>query len=138
MPGAQAARGLPVELRGVVTFAYHGPESRNFLLAQGGTGVFINCNALRVRFAGGGEGLPPERWPRIVPGMELVVRGVTAPGQYAPVLSAEEWRLVGMAELPPPRPFVLSEVLTGQMDCQLLELRGVIQGVEMPSQPEGA
>ncbi len=125
---AVAAEKLPVEVRGVVSFAYPGTHRGNIIIEQQGTGIFVNVMMNTVWK----NGIVPGQQPNLEIGRtKLLIRGHTNPGQYAPVIVAEEMEIIGTETLPPPRPFVLSEVMTGTMDCQRLEIRGVVQGASM-------
>ncbi len=131
MPPKEAVLGRPVEIRGMVTFAYPGDLRGNLIVEQEGVSIFVNIDANVVPRDASGRVIGNGRWPVIEVGTEVVVSGITGKGQYAPVVSAKELRILGIMPSPPPRPFVLSEVLTGSMDCQRLELRGVVQGAEL-------
>jgi len=128
MPPKEAALGRPVEIRGMMTFSYPSDPRGNLIVEQEGVSIFVNIGAHVVPLDASGRLLGDGRWPVIEVGTEVVVTGITARGQYAPVVSANEIRILGSMTPPPPHPFVLSDVLTGLMDCQRLELRGVVQG----------
>lgn len=134
MPPNKAASRLPVEIRGVVTFAFPSEingRRGNLIVEQEGVSIFVNIDANVVPLDASGRLIGNGLWPVIEVGTEVVATGITARGQYAPVVSAKELRILGSVPSPPARPYVLSEVLTGAMDCQRLELQGVVQGAEL-------
>jgi len=133
MPPQEAATGLPVQIRGIVTFSFPSDTRGNLVVEHEGVSIFVNIDANVVPRDAFGRVLEGGRWPVIEVGTEVVVTGITGRGLYAPVVNARELQIFGSVPLPPPRPFVLSEVLTGSTDCQRLELRGVVQGAEITS-----
>ncbi len=131
MPKAEAAKLLPVEIRGIVSFSYPSKVGRfrgNLILEHEGVGIFVNIDDKVVARDFSGEVISNGDWPSMEVGTEVVVSGTTAGGQYAPVVKSKELRILGRVALPPARPYVLSDILTGSMDCQRVELRGVVQG----------
>ncbi len=135
LPRSVAAERLPVEIRGRVTLTYPGRELRNIVIEDEGTGIFLHLGSADV-FGPEGEALSTVSDSEIQVGTELQVSGFTTPGQYAPVIHADVVRILGKGELPPPREFVLSDVLTGSMDCQRIELQGLIQEADVdPGNP---
>jgi len=111
-------------VRGIVTFAYGGPKGGSFVIEQEGTGIYVSVgDVIALK-----EFVPRESLPRVAVGDEVEVRGVTAGGGYSPCILPREIRVLGMAPLPPPYPFVLSDVLSGKMESKRVEVRGVVQG----------
>ena len=122
LPRDRAAEGLPVAVRGVVTLAFSGP--RTGFVVDDGRGVFVawsdTIEVLRR---------PPETHgqDRFEPGTVVEVRGVTGRGRFAAVVVPQEIKAVGTAPLPPFRPMTVSAMRNGSMDCQCVELSGVVQ-----------
>ena len=131
-----AARRLPVQLRGVVTFSYP-RENTSFVLQTGGEGTYVE----RGEFARS-RGLIPTgwSWPGSLPrGSVVELNGVTGPGDYAPVVYPQHIQIVGTAPLPEATPLPISELLDGKWDCQRVRVRGVIQFTEKtPHEVQGA
>jgi signal transduction histidine kinase len=122
-----AARRLPVQLRGVVTFSYP-RENTSFVLQTRGEGTYVE----RGEFARA-HGLVPTgwSWPGALPaGTVIEMNGVTGPGDYAPVIYPQHIRIVGTAPLPEATPLPISELLDGKWDCQRVRVRGVVQFTE--------
>jgi signal transduction histidine kinase len=116
LPRDDAALGRAVELSGVVTFAYAKPSS-GFVLHDSTAGIY-------VEYAPPLTGRPPST------GTKVRLRGITGPGQYAPVVFAREIETFGTAPLPEPLPASLAEMLSGKLDCQYIEVEGVVQQIE--------
>jgi signal transduction histidine kinase len=118
-----AAQGLPVRVRGVVTFISPSAQG-SFFFADETTGVFVAAmDAVR-------RGMPPvkqnfEGLPQ--QGMLVEVTGITAPGGFAPVIIPQKVERLGMAPLPPVKPVAVADLLTGRLDCERVRVRGVVQ-----------
>jgi len=57
------------------------------------------------------------------------VTGHTAPGDFAPIISAARIRVRGSGPLPAPVAATLEMIATGNLDSQLVEARGIVRGV---------
>ncbi len=122
-----AARGLPVQIHGVVMFSYP-KENTSFVVATGGEGTYVE----RGEFARA-KGLVPSGWswpPLLPPGTLVELTGVTGAGDYAPVIYPHEIKAVGMASLPKPTGLHLSLLFDSKWDCQRVRVHGVIQYAE--------
>ncbi|HLM97933.1 MAG TPA: ATP-binding protein [Bryobacteraceae bacterium] len=104
--------GYPVELRGVLTVNL---STWGVTFFQDDTGgVYIENHQ-----AGAHAG-------------DLVeVRGVTAPGAFAPIVDNPQIHVIGKASLPSPNHLPLDDLLTGQQDSQWIELRGIVHSIEL-------
>jgi len=108
-----AARlGYPVELRGVIT---------------------VNLSNWGVTFFHDDTGSVyiENHLPEARAGDLVEVRGVTAPGNFAPIVDNPEIRVLGKASLPSPSHLPLDDLLTGQQDSQWVELRGIVHSIEL-------
>ena len=112
---AAAQAHLPVSLRGVVTGvtprAYHGLS-----LQDDTRGVYVNLT-----------GLTNYLTPRC--GELLEIHGHTIPGDFAPVVFAEEIKHLGPGQLPEPAHPTWSQLINGSLDVQWVELQGVVAAV---------
>ncbi len=120
LPPEEAARDLPVHLRAVVT--YYDPY------------IDVRHAAIFVRDASGGVFLSVPARPilSIKPGTLVDVIGATNAGDYAPVVSSDEVRPVGQTSLPANPPKVtLTQMLTGALDCQWVEVEGRVRSVHV-------
>jgi signal transduction histidine kinase len=108
----QAARGFPVHVKGVVTF---NDSDQSLQFVQDGTaGIYVSLEAKRFdSFPGAGTNI------------ELL--GFTGPGDFAPIIVAEELRVVGPAGYPNATPAPFQLLMTGAEDSQWVELNGVVR-----------
>lgn len=119
---AEAGRGLPVRLEGVVT--YHTTRAPNALFVQDATGgVFIRLDGQR---------------PAARAGDRVGLRGRTGPGDYAPVVRLEELERLGTAPLPAPVPVTRHELAAGRHDSRRVSLEGVVVAAYVEGPPDAA
>lgn len=114
----EAARKVPVQLRGVVTFFNETLFSR--FIQDETAGIYLFDVGLPVHFT---------------PGQIVEVRGVTGPGEYAPIVVPESITLVGEGALPAARPVTFEQLASGQEDSQFVEISGIVRSAY---QEEGA
>src|SRR5579864_480049 len=104
--------GYPVELRGVLTVNL--PTWGVSFFHDDTGGVYMENN-----LAGAKAG-------------DLVeVRGVTAPGSFAPIVDHPQIRVIGKAALPTAQHLPLDDLLSGQQDSQWVELRGIVHSLAL-------
>jgi signal transduction histidine kinase len=109
----EARRRVPVRIRGVVTGANRGDH---WISLQDDTrGIFVDVTAVSNSFPA-----QAEVWE---------VLGRTAPGNFAPIVVAEQMRLVGPGRLPQPARPTWHELANGSMDVQWVEFQGLVSGV---------
>ncbi len=130
LPREEAARGLPVAVRGVVTLTFAGP--RNSFVVDDGRGVFV---ALSEADEASQHATDTGGRDRFEVGTVVDIRGVTGRGRFAAVIVPHEIKAVGTAPLPPFRPMSVSATRNGNMDCQGIELAGVVQR-SVPKDPK--
>ena len=106
----EAGQGYPVAFEAVVTFSD------------------ASMNALFVQDASGGIYVTParRRW-HVHPGERVRVKGITAAGDFAPVIADATFESLGEAPMPDPARLGLDALLTGQFDCRWVEIHGVVQ-----------
>ncbi len=114
----EAKLGIPVRLRGVVTYSEQTDFHAIFLQDETG-GIYV-------------EGLRDET---IHQGHLIELDGVSAEGGFAPIVTARHWQVLGTAPLPAPLPATAAEMQGGQLDSQWLEIRGIVRAVS--PQPAG-
>jgi len=115
----EAARGYPVHLRVVLTYldlsAINGKR----------VGMFVHdsTGSIFVFFSPGMFGALPA-------GTLIDLRGFSAPGEYAPVITLSQFKVIGYVGLPTDqhRPS-LARLLSGAEDAQWVELEGVVHSV---------
>jgi signal transduction histidine kinase len=108
----QAAQGYPVRLRGVVTYCN----------AWADVGMFVQDATASV-YVKLGEGT------NLNAGDDVEVQGITAPGDYVPMVLAEHLRVLGQSPLPAPGRMSYEQLATGKEDSQWVEVQGVVRSV---------
>ena len=107
-----AALQYPVRIRGVITFA--DPELSMLFVQDKSSGIYVR--------------LPRDRGDPALKAGELVeVNGVSAPGEFAPIVAQPEIKLRGPAPLPEARRFLYPEMAGGRQDSQFAEIQGVVR-----------
>jgi signal transduction histidine kinase len=114
----QAAKRLPVRLRGVVTFC----DARVDL------GLFVHdsTGSIYVKL---GEGTN-----NINAGDEVEIEGRSGAGDFVPVVNAERVTILGRDALPAPDSVTYEQLATGNEDAQWVELRGTVRAVDPAAQ----
>jgi diguanylate cyclase (GGDEF)-like protein len=114
----EAARAYPVHIRGVVTYLDATP--------------FDEYIAMFVQDATGSIFAKPKRgWlDKLPPGSLIDLRGVSNPGEFAPVVVQPQIKVIGYSGFPanPHRP-TLARMLSGLEDGQWVEVEGVVHKV---------
>jgi signal transduction histidine kinase len=109
----QAAKRLPVRLRGVITFC----DSR----ADLGLFVHDSTGSIYVKL---GEGTN-----NINAGDDVEIKGRTGPGDFVPVVNADVVTILGRRELPVPDSVTYEEMATGNEDSQWVEVWGTVRAI---------
>lgn len=111
----EAQKALPVQLKGVIT--YWGRRWYCFFSDETG-GIFLNVK------------LPQKVDPTEPTVGDLVeVTGITAPGDFAPVVNNPIFRKLGKAALPPAKNVSLDRLMEGQEDSQFVQTSGIVRRV---------
>lgn len=111
LPPEEAAKRLPVELRGTVVFV-EGP--RGAVLIQDATaGTFFHG--------------PDEVTLRI--GDDVAVKGVTNPRLYLPGIKEATYEKLGHHAVPPGIATTYADLLSGRYHYQLVAVEGIVQAV---------
>jgi hypothetical protein len=116
----QAARNYPVRLTTVVTYYDPTVDSRHaaFFTSDASGGIFVSMPELPFRA-----------------GDLVEITGVSAAGNYAPIVKGTEAHVIGKAHLPSTAPRVsLTELLTGVEDGQWVEVEGLVHAVRQSGQ----
>ena len=109
-----ARRELPVRIRGVVTGS---SRSDRWVSLQDDTrGIFVDLHAFSNSFPARAE-----LWE---------VMGHTAPGNFAPVVVAQQTKRLGRGRMPEPARPTWNELANGSMDVQWVEFQGLVSGVQ--------
>jgi diguanylate cyclase (GGDEF)-like protein len=110
----QAAHSLPVRLTGLVTVPSTYKSSFFFMDETGG----LSIDRLH-------DSTPIE------PGDRVEVTGVSAPGQFAPLVNADSVRVIGKGPLAPARLYEWNELAGGRADSQWISLRGAVRAASV-------
>jgi signal transduction histidine kinase len=109
---AQADQSLPVQLRGVVVDESQ-PRERAVILADQTAAIYLTAKT--NLFA------PYHRNDL------LEIEGTTIAGQFAPCVLTRVAHKIGWDKTPPARPVTYQQLITGAMDAQFVEIRGVVR-----------
>jgi diguanylate cyclase (GGDEF)-like protein len=115
----EAARGYPIDLRVVVTFI--DPT----VIDAGRTGMFVQdaTGGIFVFFS-------PGIFGALQAGTLIDLRGVSAPGEYAPIITLRQLKVIGYPGLPAnPHLPSLARLLSGAEDAEWVELEGVVHSI---------
>jgi signal transduction histidine kinase/CheY-like chemotaxis protein len=111
LPADQARLEMPIRLEAVVT--YNDPLQRVAIVQDKTAGIWVWSNELTSKLALGDS---------------IILTGVTAPGDFAPILmpTAIEIRSRGVS-LPKPGPYSEEDIFAGRADSQWIELDGIVR-----------
>jgi len=111
----EAARGFPVEVRGVVTFDESDSENLQLHFVQDHTaGIYVSLSDIPSNV------LPPV-------GTSIELWGFTDPGGFAPLIVAEGLRVIGPGKYPNAALIPSQLLMTGALDSQWVEVHGVVR-----------
>jgi signal transduction histidine kinase len=109
---SEAVRGHPVRVTGVLT--YNDPVGSNQFIQDDSGGIFVALQ--RKKF----EALPKVR-------QMVEILGFSGPGDYAPVIEAEQVRVLGESPFPRPKITTVQALMTGSEDSQWVTFSGVVR-----------
>lgn len=118
----EAARGLPVRVRGVVTLLPLRSSEQIRFTVDDGEGVWVTA----VRPRGTAE-LPRE----LRVGDLVEVSGHTMDGRFTPTIAGRTVRALGRRELPAPQDVTILGLSSGKFDSQRVTISGVVQSAEI-------
>jgi hypothetical protein len=111
----QAAQGLSVHLKGVVTYCDEGLDSR-----------FVQDDTAGIYFFSLRSNMPA-----LTPGQTVEIEGVTGPGAYAPVIAPRSIKVIGQGSLPGAKPVTGQQLVSGREDSQFVQLSGIARSVSL-------
>jgi signal transduction histidine kinase len=114
LSGEQAAQGIKISIKGIVTAAEHTWGGRFFIQDSSG-GVFV-------------ENISDDQ---PAPGDVLTLYGISYPGGYAPIISHPHWMKTGEAPLPAAKPVAIEQLMSGAEDGQRIEISGIIREAQI-------
>ena len=115
LPPEEAAKKLPVKLRGTVVFI-EGPNGAIVLQDETAGTYFRGQNETTLRA-----------------GDEVVVKGVTTPGMYLPGIEQTTYERLGRGELPPSVPATYADFVSGRYFFQRVSAEGIVRAVTATS-----
>jgi signal transduction histidine kinase len=118
----EAARGVPVTVRGVVTWR---DDQGQLTIQDASSGIWISLIEAR---ANGDWGAEDGTFAEAREGMEVEVVGKSHPGGYATIILPQSIRIIGPKALPTAMPMQPNRFFSGSDDCHRVEVRGVVQG----------
>ncbi|HEY7209117.1 MAG TPA: response regulator [Bryobacteraceae bacterium] len=111
LPASEAARALPVSIRGVITCF---DPAQYILFVQDKTGgIYVYGKDLWTR------SLRPGQWVSII--------GTTDPGEFAPTVGNAQVQVEHDAPLPPLPDLSSAEIFSGNQDSNWLAVEGIVQ-----------
>ena len=125
-----ARRALQVRVRGVVTLLDRFNSSPQWLvLGDGVQSIWVEVSIARDAGIWKDDDAKLER---VVIGDELELEGVSHPGGYAPIVVLKRLKYLGSKAMPEALKVATERLLSGEEDCQRIELKGVIQNIKIP------
>ena len=118
LKAAEAAKAFPVHLRGVV-IDKAGPREHAVILVDDTAGIYLLAKTNLFT--------PYHRADL------LEIEGVTDPGQFAPIVRVNTVNKIGTAPIPAPRLVSYQELITGALDAQWVEIKGVVHRYRDPA-----
>jgi PAS domain S-box-containing protein len=110
----EAAQRHPVQMQGVVT--YCDPEWGAIFFQDETAGIYVNSGGLDLA---------------LELGSLVELEGVTAPGEYAPVVMEPTFRRLGDGRFPEPLLCAWEEASSGRQDSQWVQMEGVVQSASI-------
>lgn len=114
LPPSETIKALPVSISGVVIDKAD-PNQQAIILNDNGVGIYVR------------PGTNPNIFARCHRGDLLQIKGVTDPGQFAPIIVANAVEKKGVGKIPPARPVTYQQLITGALDAQWVEVKGVVR-----------
>jgi len=119
LSAVQASQSIQVQLVGVVVDESQ-PREHAVILADQTAGIYLR--SAKNLFA------PFHRFD------VLSITGTTIAGQFAPCVLTTQVHKIGSGPTPPARPVTYQQLITGALDAQLVEIRGVVRQC-LPPEP---
>ncbi len=113
----EAGAGLPVRLRTTVT--YYEPEAFLFFVEDETAGIYVQAGEVPAGLRAGDR---------------IELEGLTAAGEFAPIVRATNVTVIGRRKLRDPSPASLESIFSGSEDSQAVQLNGVVRKVVQENQ----
>jgi len=119
LPPEIAGKNLPVQLHGVVT--YYDPLVYNLFIQDATAGIFV---LMETNLAG-----------TLAAGQAITLAGVSARGDFAPIVRSPEIRVLGPGQMPVPHRINFDQLATGLEDSQWIEVSGLVRSATALNDP---
>jgi diguanylate cyclase (GGDEF)-like protein len=118
---AEADQRLAVAFEATVTYFRHYVHNdlNNLFVQDQGLAIYVITNADQV----------------LLPGDRVLIRGKTQ-GSFHPIVAADSVTLLRHGALPEPVPATYDELISGQDDCMLVTMRGIVRSADRSSVDE--
>lgn len=116
---SQARQALPVRLRGVIT--YNDPIWNQLYFQDATSGIY-------AKYAGTSEELKA--------GDEVIVTGLTNPGNFAPVVIAPKFQVLRHGRVIPPASVDPRDAASGILDSRYVQIEGVVHPIKENQEPD--
>ncbi|WP_263784781.1 response regulator [Salinibacter grassmerensis] len=113
LPREEARQDAPVRLEGVVTYA--DPSWKLLFIQDETAGIFVKTDSVA--------------WGRLKAGQRVALDGTSGAGAFAPIVEAENIRLLGEGALPDAPSTPLQRLLSGQEEAQWQQVQGLVRAV---------
>ncbi len=113
LSAAEAKKGFPVRVRGVVT--YLDPTTTGFFIQDQFGGIWITRTP---------------KLPEPAPGDLIEVRGITTQIDFAPDITNGSWTVLGRAALPKPMRVTFKQMASTLVDARLVSTQGLVKRVQ--------
>jgi len=110
---AEAQRGYPVKLDGVVLYA--DPSNDDLVIQDQAGSIYVS-----------GWTQLPGRFVSLKPGQLVGVTGISIPGDYAPCVAVTNLKVIGTGLIPPAKPVSYEDLASGFEDGQWVEVHGIV------------
>lgn len=118
LPSTGAAQALPVKVTGVIT--YLDPLWHQLFVQDSTGGIY-------VKYSGDD--------PQLAAGEKVALIGLTGAGNFAPVIVAPRFQILGAAPLPAPVVVTHDNAAAGLLDSQYVSIEGVVHPLRAGEQP---
>jgi len=119
LSAADAAKSLPVRIRGVVTF--FDPATYSRFVQDATAGIYFQ---------------EMTNMPALQAGQEVEIEGTTSPGEYAPIIVPKKVQILGTGKFPTARPVSAAELVSGSQDSQFVEISGIVRSVRFEEESQ--
>jgi signal transduction histidine kinase/ActR/RegA family two-component response regulator len=111
----EASSAIPVHVQATVT--YINPSSNTFFVQDRTGPSYVNASRIINDL-------------RVQAGDLVDLTGVTAPGQFAPIISATWAERISSSSMPPPAPVDFEYLYSGRMDSAWVQTEGIVESIE--------